>query len=128
MRGKRVPPKEPVDGLVQPTNTRERIKVAEGTIVDFRCSRCRQRLPELICVDHENGADRLWIRAYMAGPWWRWDGNVLRPTQLHREERQRLDALARASTDAGFKRIVREALAEATLDYPEAVPPPRRVE
>src|SRR5687768_8002779 len=98
MRGKRVPPKEPVDGILQSTKTRYTVsRKDDATVLLFRCARCRHMLAELIRLD-ESDACSVWIGGGMEGPWWSWDGNILRPTTTHLEERQRLHEHARSTT------------------------------
>ena len=90
MRGKRIPPKEPVDGIL---STKTRISVGdedETTVLGFRCWRCRHMLPDLYRVDRGDDAGSLWVGADTEGPWWRWDGTILRPTRTHLTQRQRL--------------------------------------
>ena len=115
MRGKRLSPEEPVDGILQ-----HPINKGEGTtVLPFRCSRCRHMLPDLWRLDQSDDAGRLWIRADTESPLWRWDGNVLRPTRLHLDVRQRLQEVLLCSSDAGLKRITRKCLADHSPRLPD---------
>jgi hypothetical protein len=129
MPKKRIPPNEPVDGILQITKTHSSVNTwDDATVLRFKCSRCRHTLPDLLRLN-EGDTGRLWIEANTEGPWWRWDGNILRPTTTHLKERQRLHEHARRSTDAGFKRLVQESLAHPSPAYAtDALRPPQSVE
>jgi hypothetical protein len=109
----RLPLTEPVHGVLQCTKTHFN-REDDLISVRFSCSRCGQALPDLIrslSQPPRGGSNALWIASAYEGPWWRSDGDILRPTKRHLEERQGAREHARTSPQIGFKRRVRESLA-----------------
>jgi hypothetical protein len=125
MPRKRLPPKEPVDGILRTTNAHPTSE-DHYTSVLFNCGRCRQRLPDLIRYDADGISD-LWIKSDIAGPLWRWDGAILRPTRTHLDERHRRHELARTTTQVGLKKRAQKSLTFFDPLTVDALPLPRHV-
>src|SRR5690349_5777995 len=100
MRGKRVPPPDPVDAHIR---IKERARNFRGVIRVPNCGRCGQRLPDITCyldVPPERlargeppGFELSPSRCYIDNDeirGWVLDGQTLRPTKHHRDDRRRV--------------------------------------
>jgi len=116
MRGKRLPPKEPVDAKLKDIK-RQHYASPEITIVVVQCGRCGQGLVNLLRIP----ASRFGQPSSAIGPQvlclagdevagWRLDGNTLRATTYHLKQQRRAiqEVWAKPRTET---KSIRQALA-----------------
>jgi hypothetical protein len=122
MPRKRMPPKEPVDAVLEDTQT-VRPHQPDITTVAASCSRCGQGLPTLLRIPRASfvspppvvNASDLYLESGELGGW-TWDGNTLRPTRYHLERQQRAREEVRTQPPTKTK-STRQRLARHTQEF-----------
>jgi hypothetical protein len=119
MTRKTLPSPGPTVGVLRVTKSRFN-QDDSMAIWRFNCGHCGQKLPELIRsskVLPYGDVVEIWIETMIAGPWWRWDGDILRPTKLHIEERKKASVLLHRATSRADTDGLRRSLAHHSPKY-----------